>query len=255
MFPPNPNYQIITLFNPEDVKRIKFLLEATWQGNDRPILNYIYLDEKTGQAVAADGFRLHMCKIPEALHELTGKLIRPDGAVKRGRVIFEVQEQVLEGIDKFEYPDFMSVVKGAESHPVLYKFAFTASLVQRTMSAFKNLKINLALFKFAGPDQPFEIKAVDDQEFRAILMPAYGDEKAPEINALYEELKKTKAKLDAMERKDPKQWLAQLAKAGLVDQEGFETLSADFTAWENRLIVLENKANDLAAAQKVTGEK
>lgn len=249
-------YEIINLFKSEDVKRIKFLLAATAKDAARPILNFIYLDEKTGQAVAADGFRMHLCNIPEALHELTGKLIRPDGAVKRGRVIFEVQEQILEGFDKFVYPDYSSVLAAREANKTLYKFTVTTELLKSTMGVFRDhVDGVLSQLVLAGPDQPYEIRSVDDQEFRAIVMPAYGNEKAPEINALYEGLKETKAKLEAMERKDPKQRLTQLAKAGLVDQEGFETLRADFTAWENRLIVLENQARDLAAAQKVTGEK
>lgn len=246
-------YEIVNLFTREDVKRIKFLLAATWQGNERPILNYIYLDEKTGQAVAADGFRLHMCKIPEALHELTGKLIRPDGIVKRGRVIFEVKEAKHDGSGMSIYPDFSSVLASHAKNTVLYKFTVTTKLLKSSMGVFRDhVDGSLSQLVLAGPNQPFEIRSVANQEFRAILMPAHGNEKAPEINALYEELKETKAKLEAMEKKDPKQRLDQLYKTGL-DQEGFETLRSDFTAWENRLTVLENKANDLAAAKAVTG--
>jgi len=248
-------YEIVNLFTREDVKRIKFLLAATSKDTARPVMNFIYLNEKTGQAVAADGFRMHLCNIPEALHEYTGKLIRPEGPVKRGRVIFEVQEQILEGFDKFVYPDYSSVLADHEANQALYEFTVTTELLKSTMGAFRDhVDGRLSHLVLAGPDQPYEIRSVDDQEFRAILAPAHGKDKAPEMNALYEALKETKAKLEAMERKDTKKRLAQLAQAGL-DQAEFETLRADFAAWENRLIVLENQARDLTAAQKVTGEK
>lgn len=245
------SYKIIQITRREDVQRLKFLLEAVSPDNDRPVLQSIFVDAEKSRAVSADGFRLHMCQIPECLQEYPNHLVRFTQAPKIGMVIVEIQESGAK--DRFgltnKFPDYDVVIKLAENNPAFYEISADSGLLVGTLHKLPSKYFRIT---FHGFNQPFRIEATSNlTDAAAIIMPVHADSNRPltEVANWFDKYTTELHKREELEARDLNIRALALIEAGRKTHKSLyeqtEKLQEQVTTLRKEIIRLENTLSDL----------
>lgn len=245
-----PRREMVFIHNPDDLKRIKFLLAGTSKDEGRPVLTHIFVDVSAQKAVSADGFRLHMCDIPECLHPFGGKLVKFITTVKRGWMIAEIENPGPHpnfGV----FPEWQNVVNPVLKRTTVYRVGFTVKLIMDTLKNFPlTRRVHLDM---GGPTDPYLITGDELNDCQAIVMPIHMDDKAKgfEVNHLYAKIEGLQTSLEKAQAHDLKGRLKKLSGLSPEQVASRTALYDQLSQIEKEVVKLENLAHDAQAAQKV----